>query len=202
MPESNNKVVIFDFDGVITDTFDFCYQIHNTNSPTTEDEYRSKFEGNINDALKNSKPIPDFWNLYTPKLLECKPKGGVEDVIRSLSKKYTLVVVSSTTSSAIKSFLQKFNLDKCFNEILGNDVDHSKVKKLQMVLSKYNLSPTDTIFITDTLGDIKEGKHCGIKSVAVTWGYHPIETLQKGEPYRIINGVSELSEAVNQYLKS
>ncbi len=195
------KTIFFDFDGVIVDTFNFCYHIHNTNSPITEAEYRSEFEGNINDALKNGKAIPDFWSLYTPQLLTCTPNEGIENTIRSLSKKYTLIIVSSTTSSAIKLFLQKFNVDECFKEILGNDIDHSKVKKLQMALDRYHLSPSDTIFITDTLGDIQEARQCGIESVAVSWGYHPRETLQKGEPYRIIDTVSELSETVEQYLK-
>jgi phosphoglycolate phosphatase len=196
------KVVIFDFDGVITDTFAFCYEIHNTAHPLSEEDYRAKFEGNINDALKKTqKPASNFWDLYTPQLLECKPNLGIEEIIKILSGKYSLVIVSSTTSSTIKSFLEKFNLDKYFKEVLGNDIDHSKVKKLQMVLDKYNISPSDTIFITDTLGDIKEARRCGIGSIAVTWGYHPIETLQKGNPYKIVNSINELIEKIETYLK-
>ncbi len=201
MPESTNKVIIFDFDGVIVDTFDFCYQIYKNNSSMTEDEYRSKYEGNIYDTLEKNKPISDFWSLYTPKLLACKPKEKIENEIEELSKKYTLVIVSSTASSAIKSFLEKFNLNRYFEEILGNDIEHSKVKKLQIVLGKYSLPPSSVVFITDTLGDIREGRECGIESIAVSWGYHPAETLQKGEPYQIIDTVSELPKAVETYFK-
>jgi phosphoglycolate phosphatase len=195
------KVIVFDFDGVITDTFNFCYQIHNAYSPTTEAEYRSKFEGNINKSWGGGKPNPDFWKFYTPKLLETAPIEGMPEVIENLAKKYPLAIVSSTTSPAIKAFLQKFDLLHCFKEVLGNDVDPSKVKKLEMVLHTHGVSPRDVVFITDTLGDIREGKECGVESVAVTWGYHPRATLEKGAPFRIIDRVGELGETVEQYFK-
>ena len=70
---------------------------------------------------------------------------------------------------------------------------------MQMMLSKYSTEPTEAIFITDTLGDIEEGKKCGVKSIAVTWGYHPIETLKKGEPYKIISEQHELIDAIKEY---
>ncbi len=46
------KVILFDFDGVVVDTFSFCYRIMNSRDSISEDVYRAKFEGNINDALK------------------------------------------------------------------------------------------------------------------------------------------------------
>lgn len=67
-----------------------------------------------------------------------------------------------------------------FSEILGSDVARDKIRKIKMVLDNNDLNAEDCVFITDTLGDILEARQCGIESIAVTWGYHEAERLQKG----------------------
>ncbi len=52
------NIVIFDFDGVIADTFEFCFDIMlSFENGLTKDDYKSRFEGNIFDALKKQKTI-------------------------------------------------------------------------------------------------------------------------------------------------
>ena len=185
------KVILFDFDGVIVDTFSFCYRIMNSRDPLSEDAYRAKFEGNINDALKKpvqnpqAKPF-DFFGQYNPELMVRQPNEEMVKVIKELARSHTLIIISSTISSSISQFLEMQGLADAFKEILGNDVEKSKVKKINDVLQRYGIKPTETVFITDTLGDIKEANVCGVKSIAVTWGYHRSTTLEKGSPYRII----------------
>ena len=56
------KAVIFDFDGVIGDTFDFCYGPYKEVQPElTKDEYRSWFSGNIYDKLEQDAAWPTFF---------------------------------------------------------------------------------------------------------------------------------------------
>jgi phosphoglycolate phosphatase len=61
-----------------------------------------------------------------------------------------------------------------------------------MTFDKYGIGAEDCLFITDTLGDIKEAHHMKVPTVAVTWGYQSIETLKKGAPPRIVNTPQEL----------
>ena len=200
------KVILFDFDGVIVDTFSFCYRIIANRDGITEQEYRSRFEGNINVTSKsptrspdpNAKPF-DFFGQYTPELMGCMPNRELLEVLKSLADQYTLIIVSSTSTPAIKTYLESQHLEALFTEILGNDVEKSKTKKIQGVLDRYQLQSNETMFITDTLGDIKEAKECGVQSIAVTWGYHPVETLKRGEPYRIVSQPQEILEAINSY---
>lgn len=196
------NVILFDFDGVIVDSFPFCYRIIHTRDDITEEEYRARFEGNINDAPK--KPVQatasitpfDFFGQYTKELLIQQPNQEIVPVIQKLAQAQTLIIISSTISPPIASFLELHNLKQYFKEILGNDVEKSKVKKIQDVLLRYSLQPSETVLITDTLGDIKEANQCGVKSIAVTWGFHSKERLEKGQPYKIINSPSEIIEAV------
>lgn len=201
------NVILFDFDGVIVDSFPFCYRIIHTRDYITEDEYRARFEGNINDAPK--KPIQstspttpfDFFGQYTKELLTHQPSPGIAPVIQELAQNHTLIIISSTISPPIASFLELHNLKQYFKEILGNDVEKSKVKKIQDVLQRYHLQPSETVLITDTLGDIKEANQCGVKSIAVTWGYHPAKTLKKGQPHKIIKHPNEIIDAIESYEK-
>lgn len=42
------KAIIFDFDGIIHDTFELAYEIHKQFNPeNTREKYRSYFDGNL-----------------------------------------------------------------------------------------------------------------------------------------------------------
>ena len=195
------NVLLFDFDGVIADTFSFCYRIMQARDGISEDEYRARFEGNINDAPKKplqnplAKPF-DFFGQYHPELMACQPNEEMVKVVKELARTHTLIIISSTISSSIIQFLEMQGLATFFKEVLGNDVEKSKVKKISGVLERYHIAPTETVFITDTLGDIKEARACGVASIAVTWGYHPVETLEKGSPYKIIDHPNKIIEVI------
>ncbi len=191
------KIILFDFDGVIVDTFSFCYRIIDSRDSLSESEYRARFEGNINAAPKktpqdpNAKPF-DFQGQYLTELLNCQPNKEIKTVIQELAKDHTLIIISSTISPSIAQYLEVIGLRGCFAEILGNDVEKSKVKKIQSVLERYAVKPMETVFITDTLGDIKEASECGVRSIGVTWGYHSKETLEQGKPCRIVERPEEI----------
>lgn len=198
------RVIIFDFDGVIAETFSFCYNIWSLLIPLTLNEYRKWFENNINDTLqKIEKEKKDkFFDEYSIKLKDSKVNDVIVETIKKLSENYILAIISSTITPLISDYLKSSEIRNCFNEILGNDIGENKVRKIQMVLDKYSINPFEAIFITDTLGDIKEAEKCGVKSIAVTWGYHTAEILKRGNPYKIINLRDEIVPSINEYFGS
>jgi phosphoglycolate phosphatase len=122
---------------------------------------------------------------------------GMAEVIVESSKHFTLVIISSTTSQGIKNFLEDHHLLHYFTEILGNDISPSKIEKMKIIFSKYGIAAKDCLFITDTLGDLKEAAEVNIKTVAVTWGFHSLKTLEKGNPWLIVNTSQELLATIN-----
>ncbi len=82
---------------------------------------------------------------------------------------------------------------------MGADVHKSKVEKIKMVFEKYSIGPKDCIFITDTLGDMREAEKTGIDAIGVTWGFHKIETLEQGEPFRLVETPPALATAIADY---
>ncbi len=198
-----DKIIIFDFDGVIVDTFDIAYDIYKSHVPEiSADEYLSYFEGNIYDALNITRKRVDnndFFPLYTDQLLSRDPISGIGDVIKQLTQEYILVIVSSTINEPIDMFLQKHNLLEPFSEILGGDIAERKTEKLEMILEKYKVEPNDCLFITDTLGDLREADKVDIQSIAVTWGYHNAHTLEKGKSYAFARKPQEILTKTKEY---
>ncbi|MBK5215368.1 MAG: HAD family hydrolase [Candidatus Pacebacteria bacterium] len=203
MNEQNKKLVIFDFDGVLVNTLPFSYVIHKEKNPNfTWEEFQDFSNGNfidsVNSALNNkTHNIPiNFSEKYKEEIEKINIKENLYESIVSLGKQYKITIVSSTPSSLIDSFLIKENLRNYFSDILGSDINRSKIIKINSLLKKYNILPKDTVFITDSLGDILEGNECGVKSIGVTWGIHGKENLEKGHPVAIIDNPKDLLDVI------
>ena len=201
------KLIIFDFDGVLIDTLSICFSLNEEiHKDLSLKEYKSFFEGNIYNNVKRFDGTPknyrsDFDEQYKIKTRELKVPQELKVILQDLSLKYTLVIISSTPTPSIKGILDHENILLYFKDILGSDVHKSKILKIQMIFKKYNLSSKDIVFITDTLGDIKEAKKCDVKSIAVTWGFHDKSILEKGNPFRIIDNPQELIGVIEDLLK-
>ena len=203
-----NKYLLFDFDGVIADTFIPAFEINKVICPhITEDEYRKRFEGNINDwkdlASKhdeNCRHDIDFFAEYKNKIKDgIKIFPGMKNVVEILVKEYTLILISSTITVLIQEILEINNLSQFFKEVMGNDVHKSKIEKIKMVFSKYNINSDNCLFITDTLGDIRESTKVEVGSIGVSWGFNETKTLIEGKPFRIVNTPEELLIAISEY---
>lgn len=205
---SKKNYILFDFDGVIADSFLPAYKVHKTIHPhNTEENYRKLFEGNINHYNHSQdvhtdacRPEADWFEEYIPVMKkEVKPFPGMKDVVRRLAKEYTLIIISSTISMPIEEFLIEHNIRECFEWVMGNDVHPSKAEKIHMVFKKYNTTGSNCIFITDTLGDMRESYNSGVRAIGVTWGFNKTETLHRGNYYRLVNSPKEILVAVNDY---
>ncbi len=90
-------------------------------------------------------------------------------------------------------------MDDSFKLVYGYEVSKSKTVKIKEALTELDTKLTDCIFITDTPGDIREGKETGIKSIGVTWGFHERERLERGNPYAIVDKLEEIILKVKEY---
>ncbi len=191
----NPKIIIFDFDGVIADTFTVAHAVKQMEYPgMSEEQYRAKFNGNIGVAdFSDFHRVPlDFQFEYAKKmdglLLEPKYKDAVL-AICSIAPAY---IVSSTNTDTIKVFNRSNGIDGCFRDVLGFDVFASKVKKFKMIFEKEHVSATEVLFITDTVGDINEAHEVGITNIiAVTSGYQSEEIIRAANPGCMVHSIVE-----------
>ena len=204
------NVVLFDFDGVLVDSFEMSYQVALKFDPgLTREQQREFFNGNVYEEVERStgKSITEeddraFYKEYIPQLMDLSPIQDISRVLGELKNIYTLVVISSTISSPIAEYLSKYDLARYFDEIMGGELDRSKVVKIKMTLKKYNITPKQAVFVTDTLGDMREATKCGVPSIGVIWGFHEKERLQKGNPVAVVETPQALSGAIQTVLQN
>lgn len=208
MSPVNKKLVIFDFDGVLVNTIEFSFVIHKKDNPNfTWNKFQDFSNGNFMDGMKKAVDeklhnIPsNFKERYKEEIEKINIHSTLSESVLFLSHNYTVAIVSSTYSDLINNFLIKENLRNCFSDILGVDVNKSKILKIRSLIQKYNMAPKDIVFITDSLGDILEANDCGVSSIGVTWGIHERENLEKGNPIAVIDDPRELITVIKNVLK-
>ncbi len=200
----NQKIIFFDFDGVIIDSYGMSLDILRLQNPSlTDDQFKHYFDGNVYEHIQESGrqeiSFTDFFKSYRQRILDKPLIPSIDEIIITLSKQYRLVIISSTPTDIIGGFSEKYKLRAAFFDILGSDVGTNKVQKYNQVLHNLHSAPTQAIQITDTLGDIREAEQSGVTSIAVTWGYHNRETLEQGKPLIIVSDPRETITAVKEY---
>jgi phosphoglycolate phosphatase len=210
----NTQTVLFDFDGVLVDTFDMCFAINNHFHPgITEQDYKGWFHGNIYETveeeginggedLHGDGSYNAFWKRYVPMLMQQSLLPTMERIIPDLAKAYRLAVVTSSIESPLHDFFEEKNVRQYFLDIFDMQLHRSKVVKLKMAMEQYTVAPDDCIFVTDTLGDIREATKAGMQSIGVTWGFHDRPTLAMGDPHAIIDNPDALVPAIDNFFST
>lgn len=203
-----DRFILFDFDGVIADSFEAAFETIKTICPAiTEMDYRKRFKRNINEVKVGETFHNDecrhelnWFDIYIP-LTKSKTTvfDGMKELVYILEKEYTLIIISSTITSPIEEFLISHNLHEHFDWVMGNDVHKSKVEKIKMVFDRYKTTSSACVFITDTLGDMHEAEKMNVRSIGVTWGFCQPEVLKAGNPYRLVTTPNELHVAITDY---
>jgi HAD superfamily hydrolase (TIGR01509 family) len=194
------KTIIFDFDGVIHDTFDLAYKINVGifGENFTEEKYRDFFNGNIYKNIEVSKKNSDnFFKLQNEAFKYLKIDENIKKNLEKLSKEYPLFIISSNQEEALNTYFQNNICVHIFKEVLGLETHKSKIEKFKYLFKKYNLKAEDCIFVTDTLGDILEGNGVGVRTIAVDFGFHKRDRLEKGKPFKIVSSFDEMVGIIN-----
>jgi|SRR3989344_3509812 len=202
------KLLIFDFDGVIADSFSCFYPMirggmNSVGISISENEYRNLFLGNVHQGFKNFinndekyKRFSEYrkehyLDYYEPKIF----KGAVNLFKRSGEKGYTMAIASSGRKDNVLKTLRVNNIGKFFNIVLATN-EYSKDEMIKKILNKFKAGAKETIMITDTVGDIKVAKEMGLKTIAVTWGFHSAKMLKSAKPDYIANSFSGLTSII------
>lgn len=205
--KKNHKIILFDFDGVIADTFEMAFAFHKKlDIPMTKKQYRDQFMGNIYDAVekkiektKHDEHFKMWFDLYNAEILDQPIHNGMKHAIETLAEKYILILVSSSTTNPIQSYLERHYLTEYFDKIFGADIHFSKVEKMIMIFKQYNVNANDCIFITDTVGDLIEAQKVGVESIVVTWGFHKQKRFKNKKPYKFVNSSTKLITAIDNF---
>lgn len=193
------EVVIFDFDGVIADTRAGLFALFKKHSPDMSDEdFCAHFDDNVYEKprIKFSRDAAaqmheDYCNMLTPEHVI-----AAIGPIRRLHSEYRLFIISSGDERGIDCVLKAAGIKQCFYAIYGHNTHTSKVVKFEKIRDRFEVSLERTVFVTDTLGDIREAARMGVATIAGTFGFHSRERLQKGSPYAIAESWDDVEAAI------
>lgn len=193
------KSVIFDFDGVIHNTFDVVYPLSRQIHGFTEEEYKDMFNGNLYNHKKiNEENSRLFLALSTELFRNLQIEERIREELFKIRKKYDMYVVSSNSEPILNEYFENNNIIHIFEKILGVESHKSKVEKFKILKDQHGVNERNSIFITDTLGDILEANKVGLRTIAVDFGFHERERLIKGDPYKIISDFKDLLPEIHR----
>ena len=194
------KLLLFDFDGVLVDSLalyeksvNVCLERIGHRPIESREAFLELFDDNFYSAIaKRGIDTAEFMKasksvMPTLDYGIVRPVPGLLPVVRDLRKRgIPLVIISSNASGAVRIMLEKFGFDGCFDDVLGADFNFSKIEKIDYALRRCGAGRDLTFYIGDTRGDIREAREAGVKAVAVTWGWHTRQMLEKEGPDHIL----------------
>ena len=192
--KTKDKTIIFDFDGVLADSFEMFYllisqSMYIAGFTISRTQYRNLFLGNIHKEFRKFLKTEEKYKLFTDfrssnyarYYARTKLFDEVVNFLQQIKENYFIAIASSGKRDAIVKLLQKNRIKHYFDLICATD-KMTKENMLMDIISKSGNNSRETIMVTDTVGDLIVAKKMGIKTVAVTWGFHSAETLKSAKP--------------------
>lgn len=126
------------------------------------------------------------------------PYRGIPGLLADLkSRKIPLAVLSNKPHPFTVGIVEKLFPPNTFTAILGNreGMPHKPDPTGALeIAATLGVSPENCILIGDSTMDLDTAKNAGMKSIAVTWGYHDRERLAAAD--LIANSVKDLFSAL------
>ena len=132
--------------------------------------------------------------------------NGAREVLDDLRNKgIVLGVASNKFGRFSRGALRHLGVSDYFKSVIGaGDVPRNKPfpDMIHTALGEMELSPSDVVFVGDTLTDIETGKQAGIDVYALPTGFHSKSELSQGKPRRLLKNLKELIQIIETPLSS
>lgn len=217
-----NDYILFDLDGTLTDpkegiTKSVQYALADQGIVVEDPDTLTPF---IGPPLKDS--FMEFYGLdeeaaeraiakYRERfqdtgIFENRLYDGIPELLRKLKGNHKkLAVASSKPTVFVERILEHFDIRSYFDVVVGSELDGTRTEKQEVVAEalrqlygedkedtaqkKYN-----TVMVGDRKFDVAGAKAEGVVSVAVSYGYGPMDELKIAKPDYIVRTVEELEK--------
>lgn len=211
------KLILFDYDGVIVDSFSTIYEIYQTickklnkKCPKDIEGFRKIYGKTFLDLYKNLEILTQEEKekaelIYKDELLKKEPKmfAEINEVIKILHKNYPLIIISSNYKEEVEQKLKRFGILSYFSKIIGKLEDTPtnlrKTEEITKIIKNLKLTNEEVIMIGDRVIDYLEAKEAGLTNIILaSYGWDGKEKLKEyskllvHSPKEILDKVKEL----------
>ena len=126
---------------------------------------------------------------------------GADETIRELARSgYLLAVATGKGRRGLDLVLEATGLSDCFQTTRCADETLSKPhpEMLFQILDQLNVSPERALMIGDTEYDLQMARNAGVRSVAVSYGVHPLVRLLAHDPVFCLHDIREICERLEE----
>jgi len=199
-------MILFDFDGVISDSRDVCVAAcqaaarEQDSDVPVPDEVFSDLDPLTFEALAARLSLnPEAFAASVAGHVsrhadKCGPFDGIPEMIAAISERNELAVISASHSRVIRSFLERHGLIDKFAQVIGGDTPGNKAQKIAALTKAAGGS--GHMFVGDAVSDMQAGRAAGLPVVAVTWGWQPRARLEAEHPDHIVTSPQELGAVI------
>lgn len=196
---SKTKLIMFDYDGTIADTFTLTCHIYNEifrqfkiEKSLTKRQYQDLFETDWKECVKKlginhendiKKCADIYFKISQDFLSEIRLYPKVRTMLHELSKQYKLAIVSNGKKEHIIDRIEFLDIAKYFDYVGGFESgEKPSAEPLLKCVRSFGFAPEEAIYIGDMDGDITSAKNAKLKkAIAVTYGYHHSDRLKNAD---------------------
>jgi len=204
--EANVKLVIFDFDGTLADSFSWL--AGELNQVARRWRFRPVGDGEPEVLRHLSAPailrhlgVPIWKSPWIARDLRARMARDIEhirlfdgasEVLDALvAAGLRLAIASSNTEDNIARvlgprLLEKIEALECRAALLGKHV------RLKRLLRRTRIAAAEALYIGDEIRDIEAARRAGISAGAVTWGYNHADALAAERPALLFRELEEI----------
>lgn len=194
--------VIFDSVGAIMD-----YQLYKYPTATRE-ELLDELKGATDSPLKKHTLLErseeqkalDQERYLHAKMQSVVFPGMIELLSHLHQQDYTIVLNTNAYMKNTEPLLKKAGIFELFDMIATRDLHNKKSEKFKLIDQYYSAGAADTVFVTDTVGDVREANKVGIPTIAVTWGAHNREHFEE-QPFNNLIGIVDSAEELQHLIE-
>lgn len=201
---------IFDFDGTVADSFAESLLSYNRVAPRlrlrpVHDEEIPSLRQMTAGQLMQALGIP-MWKL--PRLMiavradlhdhfhSVTPIPGVADALAELVRAGChLAIVTSNSEDNVRNFLIRHGIDSFETVVAGASI-FGKGTRLKRLLKSARAEGIPSVYVGDTVPDIRAAREAGLSAVAVAWGFSDKQPLAAENPDALIETAPELAPAI------